>query len=64
MERLSIQTDDPFIDLWKDFFNTIGIKERRKSSVSEESDALVVSETYDRISVIFSFIIVLPLNIS
>ena len=28
MERLSIQTDDPFIDLWKDFFNTIGIKER------------------------------------
>ena len=28
MDRLSIQTDDPFIDLWKDFFNTIGIKER------------------------------------
>ena len=28
MEHLSIQTDDPFIDLWKDFFNTIGIKER------------------------------------
>ena len=28
MDRLSIQTDDPFIDLWKDFFNTMGIKER------------------------------------
>ena len=28
MDRLSIRTDDPFIDLWKDFFNTIGIKER------------------------------------
>ena len=28
MDRLSVKTDDPFIDLWKDFFNTIGIKER------------------------------------
>ena len=28
MDRLSIQTDDPFIDLWKNFFTTIGIKER------------------------------------
>ena len=32
--------------------------------MSEESDAIVVSETYDRISVIFSFIIPLPVNIS
>lgn len=28
MDRLSVKTDDPFIDLWKDFFYTIGIKER------------------------------------
>ena len=35
MDRLSIQTDDPFINLWKDFFNTIGIKERENQSVTE-----------------------------
>ena len=32
--------------------------------MSEKSDAIVVSETYDGISVIFSFIIPLLLNIS
>ena len=31
MDRLSVKTDDPFIDLWKDFFNTIRIKERENS---------------------------------
>lgn len=29
LERLSKEQDDPFIDLWKTFFDTIGIKERK-----------------------------------
>lgn len=29
LNRLSKETDDPFVDLWKTFFDTIGIKERK-----------------------------------
>ncbi|MEE1313395.1 MAG: TIGR03915 family putative DNA repair protein [Lachnospiraceae bacterium] len=29
MDHLSKKTDDPFVDLWKIFFNCIGIKERK-----------------------------------
>lgn len=31
IDQLSQEYDDPFIDLWKTFFNTIGIKDRKNS---------------------------------
>ena len=33
MDRLSIQTDDPFIDLWKDFSIRLGLKNEKIISV-------------------------------
>lgn len=33
MDRLSIQTDDPFIDLWKDFLIRLGLKNEKIISV-------------------------------